>query len=107
MGGCAGARRRVGRILSVSVFSVVELGELGQAPAVDLVLGGGGNDTVGDGAQGGGPVAALQHRALPDDRAWAELADLAAIHPDAEKPVEQQVDFAAGRALLGQGPAFG
>jgi hypothetical protein len=65
-------------------------------------FGGGGNHTVGGGAQCGGPVALLEHSAFPDDRTRAEFADLGAVDPDAEHPVEQEVDVVAGLALLGE-----
>ena len=35
---------------------MVQFGEVGEAVPVDLVLGGGGNDAIGDGAQGGRPA---------------------------------------------------
>ena len=56
---------------------------------------------------GGGPAALLQQGAFTHDRSRAELADLSAVDPDAEHPVEQQVDVAAGLALLGEQRALG
>ena len=53
------------------VFRVVLFGETGEAGAVDLVLGGGGDDAVGDGAQGGGAAAVLQQGTFPHHRAGA------------------------------------
>jgi hypothetical protein len=88
--------------LPVCVFPVVQFGEAGQAVAVDLVFGGGGDDAAGGGAQGGGPAAALQQGAFPGDRAGAEFADLGTVDPDAEHPVEQQVDIVARLTLLGE-----
>lgn len=84
------------------IFPVMALGEAGEPVPVYLVLGGGGDDAVSNGAQGGGAVAVLEHSAFPDDRTGAEFADLGAVDPDAEQPVEQQVDVVAGLALLGE-----
>jgi hypothetical protein len=44
----------------VCVYPVTLLGNAAEGTAVDLVRGGGGDDAVGDRAQGGGPAAILQ-----------------------------------------------
>jgi hypothetical protein len=65
---------------------------------------GGGDNAVGDRAQGGGPATILQPRTFADDGAWAKLA---AINPDAEHTVEKQVNVVSRLALLGQQRALG
>jgi hypothetical protein len=66
---------RVGRgPLLVWLFAVVQFGEAGEVAAVDLVLGGGGDDAVGDGAEGGGAVAVLEQGAFPHDGAGPSSA---------------------------------
>lgn len=83
------------------------LSKAGEGAAVDLVRGSGGDDAVGDRAQGGGPAAILQQGTFAGYRPWAELAELAAVNPDAEHTVEKQVDVAARLTLLGEQPALG
>src|SRR5262249_15261233 len=95
------------RVAPVWVFPVMQLGQAGQASPVDLVFGRGGDDAVGNGAQRGGPAAALQQGPFAHYRAGAALTALGAVDRDAEHSVKQQVDVMAGIALLGEQHALG
>src|ERR1700759_5552292 len=66
--GCRGhSRNTSGRLCyreSVWIFAVVQFGEAGEAGRADLVFGGGGDDAVGEGADGGGASPVLDQGAF-------------------------------------------
>src|SRR5713101_6407250 len=84
------------------LFDAVELAQVNEGFAVDLIGRRHRNSHVGAGLEAGGADPTLEHRALAEDHAGAHLGDELAVDSDREHPVEQEVEAVARVALRAQ-----